>query len=458
MSFVMRTQNTKKVKFLDSEGRETYEDEDPFAFLRFQEAGMLRPAKKLKEETGTAAQNSGAAEPDQDDDEERADPEVAISFLQAAHSELTVVIDLIDNIAGLQTVQTQHVKDGRSKAQGSLEDKFQAETHTRELRAACSRLRAAAKQLRAEVERDNLFVRELGSLQGFWIVEPSTAGTPDSYTLKLAFARSLYWQSIDGGDGSGLRLPAPVHQEFRVIQGLRGNVVIGDNRDDDVASVQGAAAGSAVPGAQKIDVSVGAEAVHSTLLQCFQKLVWSGINQYCFWEISQAKSALFADQVVVHALKHLDGGWDSRLHLYRPIMKHFMIERMTPRVGSESVSKEPLRLTSELHAFLKSRYLRSLALRLLHSQVVHYARASMTLMDTGTSGQMCVLLDGGHLGTLMCSCRGGFNEEEFCVQAMPRGASPIHATPSLCEYTLSHVQICDLEALLGRYWGPPGDG
>lgn len=49
MSFVMLADKSKqKVKCLNEDGSEIYEDVDPYAFLRFQEAGLLRPAKKPK--------------------------------------------------------------------------------------------------------------------------------------------------------------------------------------------------------------------------------------------------------------------------------------------------------------------------------------------------------------------------------------------------------------------------
>jgi hypothetical protein len=56
MSFVMLTPKSKqKVKCLNEDGSEIYEDVDPYAFLRFQEAGLLRPAKKPKQLTSSSA-------------------------------------------------------------------------------------------------------------------------------------------------------------------------------------------------------------------------------------------------------------------------------------------------------------------------------------------------------------------------------------------------------------------
>ena len=54
MSFVMGAEATQRVKFLDQDGQETLEDDDPYLFLRYEAAGAP-PKRKRRKPASVAA-------------------------------------------------------------------------------------------------------------------------------------------------------------------------------------------------------------------------------------------------------------------------------------------------------------------------------------------------------------------------------------------------------------------
>ena len=163
MSFAMVTDTSKKIRCIDDDGNEVYEDDDPYAFLRFQEAGQLRPAKKPKQleltsVTGvlrrigkakccrcslivtTCSHNPKHRAPinwskhfftrmlkpqlkirtgkeaEDEEEDEKPDPELAIAKLEAASSELAVLFDLIENVLTLRAVMVQYADARRDES------------------------------------------------------------------------------------------------------------------------------------------------------------------------------------------------------------------------------------------------------------------------------------------------------------------------------------------------------
>jgi hypothetical protein len=60
MSFVMVSDVRKKIKFLGADGSETYEDEDPYLFLRYAAMGNVTPAKRRAPEGTHSCTSSNA--------------------------------------------------------------------------------------------------------------------------------------------------------------------------------------------------------------------------------------------------------------------------------------------------------------------------------------------------------------------------------------------------------------
>jgi hypothetical protein len=52
MSFVMVVDAARKVKYLEPDGREVYDDEDPYLFLRYEAAGILKAGKRKQPDSG----------------------------------------------------------------------------------------------------------------------------------------------------------------------------------------------------------------------------------------------------------------------------------------------------------------------------------------------------------------------------------------------------------------------
>lgn len=124
-------------------------------------------APKIADDDTTKPQDSPDAEEntESEDEEAKADPTAASASMLAAQQELTVLIDLIDSVAGQRAVSTQFVDRPKTRLEAWREVSRVAEGTKQQLRAGASRLRSAAATLRRQVQQDNAFVRELGELQ-----------------------------------------------------------------------------------------------------------------------------------------------------------------------------------------------------------------------------------------------------------------------------------------------------
>lgn len=115
----------------------------------------------------SAAEIDSVDESARDDDPEEVavDPARALEAIVSAERELVVMHDLTKNIESLRTISVQYVDRGLSEQEKLLVTAAAVERRKKDLRAASSRLRVVAKQMRAEVEQDRVFIRSLSELQ-----------------------------------------------------------------------------------------------------------------------------------------------------------------------------------------------------------------------------------------------------------------------------------------------------
>lgn len=93
------------------------------------------------------------------------DPRRALEAIASAERELVVMHDLTKSIESLRTISVQYVEKALSEQEKLLVIAAAVQRRKRDLRAASARLRAVAKQMRAEVEQDRVFIRSLSELQ-----------------------------------------------------------------------------------------------------------------------------------------------------------------------------------------------------------------------------------------------------------------------------------------------------
>lgn len=74
----------------------------------------------------------------------------------------------------------------------------------------------------------------------------------------------------------------------------------------------------------------------------------------------------------------------------------------------------------------------------------------LSLVRTGSSRAIALLVDGGDRGTLTVCCH---DRSDISVHAMPRSWSAIHTMRSVREHVLTHITLGELAGLLERYWG-----
>lgn len=102
---------------------------------------------------------------DDDTEEATVDPGRALEAIVSAERELVVMHDLTKNVENLRTISVQYVDAALSEQEKLLVTAAAVERRKKDLRAASTRLRAVAKQMRAEVEQDRVFIRSLSDLQ-----------------------------------------------------------------------------------------------------------------------------------------------------------------------------------------------------------------------------------------------------------------------------------------------------
>lgn len=131
--------------------------------------------------TCAAADDAIEDGPNDDDDEEaKVDPARALEAIVSAERELVVMHDLTKNIENLRTVSVQYVDRALTEREKLLVTATAVERRKRDLTAASARLRAVAKQMRAEVEQDRVFIQSLSDLQ---VLGPENCSTIDSEFL-----------------------------------------------------------------------------------------------------------------------------------------------------------------------------------------------------------------------------------------------------------------------------------
>jgi hypothetical protein len=93
------------------------------------------------------------------------DPARALEAIGAAQSELVIMSDLIRNVENMRTLSVQYVDTALSEQEKLIATAAAVERRKCELKTAGSRLKAVAKQMRAEVEQDRVFIQSLSDLQ-----------------------------------------------------------------------------------------------------------------------------------------------------------------------------------------------------------------------------------------------------------------------------------------------------
>ena len=116
-------------------------------------------------DAATARAEAEGEQQESEDEDANPDPAAAAASLAAAQQELTVLVDLIDSVAGQRAVSVQYVDRQKAKLEAWREVARVAEGAQRQLREGAARLRGAAATLRRQVQQDNEFVQELSELQ-----------------------------------------------------------------------------------------------------------------------------------------------------------------------------------------------------------------------------------------------------------------------------------------------------
>lgn len=126
---------------------------------------LCRAAEEAPADGAAAAADDADDAGDDDDSAPKPDPQVAIDALTAARGELTVLIDLLDNVAGQQALAVQFVEGGLGPLQAWEEATLELLRCRARLSNGAARLREAAAQLRQEAAESSRFVAALAQLQ-----------------------------------------------------------------------------------------------------------------------------------------------------------------------------------------------------------------------------------------------------------------------------------------------------
>jgi hypothetical protein len=195
-------------------------------------------------------------ERDGDDSEEdegkKVDPRAALEAIESAEKELVVMYDLTKNIENLRTISVQYVDKAVSEQEKLLVTASAVERRKRDLRAASTRLRAVAQQMRAEVEQDRVFMRSLSELQvlcscawhvlhdvgmtavlsalmllwllqAFWRIRSTHVREETQFHAALVFPISVAPQRLAAASDPPPRMP---YELLRLQKGLNGAVIV----------------------------------------------------------------------------------------------------------------------------------------------------------------------------------------------------------------------------------------
>ncbi|KAK9806770.1 hypothetical protein WJX72_002126 [[Myrmecia] bisecta] len=268
MAFAMSLPRTKRVKYIEENGREEFVTDDRWAFLRAADPAL---------QAGNVDAEAPASEAKEEGKATEAGPKLPWEVLEKIHTargEIDVILDLVNYVEAQQHVGVVAVQRSTKLSDLTNERALRLQAKTKQIQDATQRLRRGADALRSHIKRESGFFENVARLQSHWKIRRAPHGGPNSYYVDIALPLKQPWLPHLRQDGHIVDIMQDERRDMYVV--------------DDAAPTD-------ANGRQP--VIRGVDAIHVFLERRQRQLLWRLVQQTLDHESEALASGSFADSL-----------------------------------------------------------------------------------------------------------------------------------------------------------------